>query len=517
MNLFNLCCDIPWLITPQGLQLILQVALREDLDPQIAAAIRADREARPSAVEARAGRRLDGTSNVYVRDGIAIMHITGPIVRYADFFSEISGAASVETLATDFEKALNDPGIDAILLTIDSPGGEVTGIHDFGEQIYQARNIKPIWAYVEGLGASAAYWLASATSHIVADPTAALGSIGVVMSVRDPSKVKATDVEIVSSQSPNKRPDVTTEKGRGQYQRLVDDLAAIFVETVARNRAVDEETVLADFGQGGVLIGKHARTAKLADEIGGFEDTLAALRDKVRNKPRGQQGRAQLTNEEALMSKELPNMGNWSDFWKGFWSGIPAGATRPVVAVANAQEPAAPATEEPAKSEPAPVTEPSAPATEEPAKTDPAPATEPAAPATEPASASDARLAALQAEVSALRAEQKRDRHIRMASQWYGATDKHLQILAKLDGSPEFDVYVELQNAAAKATGSNSPIFLPQGVAVTEASTHQSAWDEIEAKAQDLVKTNASLSIHQAISQVIAADPQLYERYRNER
>ena len=64
------------------------------------------------------------------------------------------------------------------------------------------------------------------------------------------------EVEFVSSQSPKKRPDVETEAGREQVQTIVDDLAAVFLATVARNRDVTVETVMEDFGQGASFVGQ---------------------------------------------------------------------------------------------------------------------------------------------------------------------------------------------------------------------------------------------------------------------
>lgn len=536
MNVFNLACNIPWLITSDGLKLILQIASRESLDPELAAQLRADRAERPSAVAARRGRPLDGARHAWVRDGVAVIDITGPIVRYADFFSEVSGAASVETLALDFQRALDDPAVDAILLNIDSPGGEVTGIHDFGEQIHAARGIKPVWAFVEGLGASAAYWLASATQHIVADPTAALGSIGVVMSVRDPSKAKATDIEIVSSQSPNKRPDVLTERGRSQYQRLVDDLASVFIETMARNRAVSEETVITKFGEGGVLIGKYAVQAGLADQLGGFEETLAALAAHAAEQRPLRQRRASASTESE------PNM-NWREFWSGFFKSLPSAALDPaVVSVQGSLTPAAllqmeavsapliritadgtgAPVAEPASTDPAPVeptTAPAAPATEpaaEPAS-EPAPA-EPAAPAepSDPQAAVLAELAATRAEVAALKAEQRTQRYQQLAAGWYGAHADHLLVLQALtEGSPAWEAYGRIQNASA-ATIKQGGLFVVQG-ADTAPVSNADAWGQIEARAKALKAQQPTLSIEQAIAKVVEENPDLYAAYRAER
>lgn len=278
-NLFNAAAAVSWAISAEWLTTILTIAASEGPGPE--------------AVEAQLGRKLDNTQDVTVRDGVAVVPVVGPVFRYANLFTYVSGATSIQLLARDFTQALNDPAVSAILLDINSPGGEVAGVNEFAAMVYAARGIKPITAYIGGTGASAAYWIASAADEIVADATAIVGSIGVVQALPNPAGRTARDIEIVSSQSPNKRPDVTTERGRAQIQGTIDALGQVFVETVARNRGVSVETVLADFGQGGVLVGQAAVDAGLIDRIGSFESTLAALRPSApaapHLRPRGAQ------------------------------------------------------------------------------------------------------------------------------------------------------------------------------------------------------------------------------------
>lgn len=163
------------------------------------------------------------------------------------------------------------------MLNLDTPGGEVTGINEFAQMIFDARGKKPIVAYVDGMAASAGYWIASAADEIVTDETGLLGSIGVVAAVPNPDARSAREVQFVSSQSPKKRPNPNTESGREQLQAMVDDLATVFVRTVARNRSVTESDVLDRFGQGAVLVGANAVQAGLADRLGSFEGVIAEL------------------------------------------------------------------------------------------------------------------------------------------------------------------------------------------------------------------------------------------------
>lgn len=263
---FHLAASQPWLIQREALETVLSIAQRYG-DPQ--------------ALETKLGRPLDNARTVTMRDGVAIIPVTGPIFRYANLFTAISGATSTQVLATDIQAALDNPYVKAIVLDFDTPGGVATSINELADMIYSGRSRKPIKAYGGGAVASAGYWLASATDEIIVSETALLGSIGVVMSYTDTkerdAKVGVRQVEIVSSQSPDKRLEPGSDEGRAKVQAMVDDLAGVFVAAVAKNRNVTADTVLADFGRGGVLLGQKAIQAGMADRIGSLESVIAEL------------------------------------------------------------------------------------------------------------------------------------------------------------------------------------------------------------------------------------------------
>lgn len=241
----------------------------------------------PEAVATKTGKRLDNTRTVEIRDGVAILPVSGPIFRYANLFTQISGATSIDVLAKDFNEALENPRVRSILLEINSPGGEVDGTAEFAQQIFDARNSdKHIVAYVSNLGASAAYWIASSCDEIVAQESASLGSIGVVGTVCV-HKEKG-HVEFVSSQSPNKRPDPATESGRSQIQEHIDDLADVFISAVARNRGWTADQVIDKGGAGALRVGRKAVSAGLADRLGSLESVITDLSSRSRKVPNRQ-------------------------------------------------------------------------------------------------------------------------------------------------------------------------------------------------------------------------------------
>lgn len=301
----------PWAITREAMDTIIEIAQRENPSPE--------------AVAAKMGRPLENSYDVEFRDGVAILPIAGPLFRYANLFTALSGATSYDLLARDFNAALDNPRVESILLNIDSPGGEASGVSEFADMIYQARGRKPVVAYVGGYGASAAYWLAAAADEVIINDTAILGSIGVVLGVEDSrerdAKAGVRRMEIVSAASPYKRVDPTTDDGRSRLQARVDALADVFVGKVAAYRGVSVETVLKEFGQGDVFVGQAAVEAGLADRVGSFEAVIAEMQSgKFRPSTGTMNAAASGTTEESNMDKQ---------------NGAPAADTKPSTLTAN--------------------------------------------------------------------------------------------------------------------------------------------------------------------------------------
>jgi ClpP class serine protease len=220
----------PWAITSEGLQLVLSVYSRGEWYA----------DARQKALQERDGEPLKNAHATTVRKGVAIIPVYGPLFRHASLFTAISGATSYEDVRKDFQKALEDPGVSAIVLDVNSPGGEADGCGELADAIYAARGIKPIVAYVGGMGCSAAYWIGSAAGRIVASPSAIVGSIGVRSAVIDDSERDKREgvrsVEIISSRAPNKRDLPVDDAVIAKAQRICDDLEDVFIERVTKTR-----------------------------------------------------------------------------------------------------------------------------------------------------------------------------------------------------------------------------------------------------------------------------------------
>ena len=138
----------------------------------------------PTIDAAARGRELDSLPPYVVdTNGVAFIGIEGPMTK-GD--SKFGGANTVRTRMA-IRAAVNDKAVKAVMLMIDSPGGSVAGTAELARDVAAADNVKPVYAHVDGMAASAALWVASQARRVFADPTAEVGSIGVVCVIEDSS------------------------------------------------------------------------------------------------------------------------------------------------------------------------------------------------------------------------------------------------------------------------------------------------------------------------------------------
>lgn len=288
MRVFDAVCASHWAITEEGLQVIQEIASREN-------------EVNPETLEAYRAQSLARAERATRRDGVAMLYVQGSLFKRANLMTEYSGATSYDVLRRDLQVALDDPSINGIALVIDSPGGEVNGVGEFAKAVYEARGVKPVTAFVSGMAASGGYWIAAAASEIVVSDEALLGSIGVVSSFMDTSardeRLGIKRVEIVSSMAPGKRPDITSDDGKAQILKVLDDLHQVFASAIATYRGVKVDTVNTKFGRGGLEVGANAVAAGMADRIGTLEGVISSL-----SSPRGVGRPYQRSNGGILMS-----------------------------------------------------------------------------------------------------------------------------------------------------------------------------------------------------------------------
>ena len=209
---------------------------------------------------------------------VAVLDITGPLVsRPAGFCSPLSYGEIREA----FDAALNDESVGHIVLRIDSPGGEVAGLFDLADHIYNTRDKKPITAVVDDMAASAAYAIASSASRVLVSRTSVVGSIGVVSYHIDQSGldermgVKVEYIYAGERKLDGNPHEPLSDEARARFQSDVDDLYEMFVSMVARNRNLDAEAVRAT--EADTFRGIKAISAGFADALTPFAQVMDSI------------------------------------------------------------------------------------------------------------------------------------------------------------------------------------------------------------------------------------------------
>lgn len=222
-----------------------------------------------------------------VVQGVAIIPISGTLVQKSGYMRPMCGMTGYDGIRANLSMALDDSSVKAIMLDIDSGGGEVSGCFDLVDAIYSARGKKPIWAVLSEAAYSAAYAIASACDKITVPRTGGTGSVGVICAHVDFSKALAKDgIAVTMIHYGARKADGSeymplSDQALARFQADVDELGELFVATVARNRKLSVAKVRGTqastyLGAAGVAIG-FADEVMSPDEA--FRSLLAELGD----------------------------------------------------------------------------------------------------------------------------------------------------------------------------------------------------------------------------------------------
>ncbi len=239
---------------------------------------------RPTAAEmmhkALCGYEFDAEGQAKANDegAVAVIPIKGVLTQHGG-----CGGNTCEEIGDWVEAAAGDNGIKAIVLDVDSPGGSVFGVQETGEKIRQAREVKPVFAVVNSMAASAAYWLVSQATKVVATPGADIGSVGVIMVHADYSAylekegVKFSYITSSEHKAEGNWTEALADDARAHMQSRVDDYHATFVDAISKGRQVTKSLVSNDFGQGRMFGAAKAKDIGMIDKIGTLSSTVNRL------------------------------------------------------------------------------------------------------------------------------------------------------------------------------------------------------------------------------------------------
>lgn len=219
---------------------------------------------------------------------------------------ESVGHSLVELIEEQLKRAAEDDNIKAVLLKVDSPGGEVMASDDIYRLIvdFQDKHKKPVVAAMENLAASGGYYISVPCRWIVANPLTITGSIGVIMhgyNYRGLMDKVGMRPEVFKSGrfkdmlSGEKREDEISQEERDMVQKMVNETFARFKEVVgegrgranrlnegaseARNRGRTLSPKWADYADGRILTGKEAHELGFVDELGGFKVAVERVKE----------------------------------------------------------------------------------------------------------------------------------------------------------------------------------------------------------------------------------------------
>jgi len=216
-----------------------------------------------------------------VPDRIALITLRGLIS------SSIPGNVSdsmVEDMRLALEQARDDNRVKAIVLEIDSPGGEVTASDQIYNAVTKARARKPVVIYMDSLAASGGYYIACGGKFLMANETTITGSIGVIIQTLNYeqlfNKIGLASVVFKSGKFKDilngARP--MTPEERELIQSFVMQTYDKFLGIVARERSLPAEMLRNSIADGRILSGKEALNNKLIDGLGQIEDAYAKAR-----------------------------------------------------------------------------------------------------------------------------------------------------------------------------------------------------------------------------------------------
>ncbi|WP_285131536.1 S49 family peptidase [Leclercia adecarboxylata] len=220
-----------------------------------------------------------------ITNGIAVLPVSGTLVSKTRSLQPYSGMTGYNGIIARLQQAMSDPGVDGILLDMDTPGGMVAGAFDCADIIARMRDIKPIWALANDMNCSAGQLIASAASRRLVTQTARTGSIGVMMAHSNyGAALKTQGVEVTLIYSGDHKVDGNPYEKlpkdvRDDFQTRIDATRRMFAEKVASYTGMSVQSVLDT--EAAVFSGQESVDAGLAEELVNNTDALNVMRESL--------------------------------------------------------------------------------------------------------------------------------------------------------------------------------------------------------------------------------------------
>lgn len=244
------------------------------------------------------------------KTGVEVIPVAGVLVSRGAHLDPCETMTSYEDLRAQLRAAVADPLVERIVLDIDSPGGAAVGAFELAADIRAMTRQKPITGLVNFMAYSGGYLIGSACSELVVSQTSGVGSIGVIASHMDRSKleeglgVKVTTVFAGAHKNDLSPHEPLTEQSLKFLNDLVQESYQAFVGAVAEYRGLSAEAVRAT--EAGLYRGQQGISAGLADRLMSPQDALDEISLAVaENRARRQSGRIAIRAAAASIQSQL--------------------------------------------------------------------------------------------------------------------------------------------------------------------------------------------------------------------
>lgn len=249
------------------------------------------------------GDRVPKRKPYNVKNGVAIITITGSLVNRGAWVGAYSGLTSYEGIGHQLKTAGADSQVHSVILDLQSPGGEAVGAFEVAALVRELATKKKTVALVNGMAASAAYAIASGASEIVTTETGVSGSIGVVLLHADFSRqldregITPTLIHAGAHKVDGNPFEPLSADVKDDLQAEVNSFYEAFLKTVSKGRGGRLTAAAARKTEARTFIGSAAVDAGLADRVGSFEGVLSEL-SRAGGRTTVQQRRTSMDNNE---------------------------------------------------------------------------------------------------------------------------------------------------------------------------------------------------------------------------
>ena len=258
----------PWAIHPDSYEVLWSIYQKWERGEK---AIEFDEPVRSEVIQSRKDDLYDA---VIDQNGIGIVPVVGSLAKKMNMLTRMSGGMSMEMIESVVETLAEDRTCKAMILVIDSPGGEVAGTQSLAQAVLRARDKKKVVAIVDGgMMCSAALWIGTAAAEVYATvETTCIGSIGVVARHVDVSlaeNMEGYKTTLVTSGKYKAEPSPyapLSQEGKDLLQAEVDAIAQEFISDVTAFRNVEKSTIMKS-ADGRTWLGSEAVRRGLIDGV----------------------------------------------------------------------------------------------------------------------------------------------------------------------------------------------------------------------------------------------------------